>query len=302
MQVLSVAIPQKGIRLGRVIDGQVVGVHVEGYADGRHALLECLRRADTERTTLAEILEQCTPDTAPIGTLDALNVPPSADRPYLVKPYEPPEVWAFGVTYKRSAEWRSNDTSVSQRIYDHVYKAARPELFYKGYGHRIVGPNEPVCIRSDSKFSATEPELAYVLGSRENILAYTICNDFSAWDIERENPLYLPQSKIFTGCCAFGPVLITPDELTDPYNLDITLSIHRDGVEIFNDTVNSSQIGRKFETLNTYLTRNNPVPVGTLVSTGTGIIMTAESAHADGDQVAITISGIGVLYNPVKQL
>lgn len=287
-------------KIGRVENGEVFGIQLNSPADDKE-LLGYIETADKAKTGLADIIGELPMDSDSAGTVESLNVTPAEGVSHLLPLYSPPEVWAFGVTYKRSAEWRSDDTSVGARIYDQVYDAERPEMFWKGNGTRIVGPNERLGIRSDSTFTATEPELAYVVGSQDNILAYTICNDFSAWDIERDNPLYLPQSKIFTGCCSLGPVLVTPDEV-DPYDLDISCTIHRDGEVIFDGTVNSSQIGRKFEALNTCLTLNNPVDAGTVVSTGTGLIVPPEAAHQDGDIVEITIENIGTLRNIVRQL
>ena len=149
---------------------------------------------------------------------------------------------------------------------------------------------------------ATEPELAYVLGHEHEIIGYTICNDVSAWDIERDNPLYLPQSKIYAGCCALGPTVLLAHGGPDPYDLDITCRIVRERETVYSETTNSGRIGRKFEELNEYLYRDNPVPPGTVVSTGTGIMVPNEFALRDGDTVEIEIEGIGMLSNPVKQL
>jgi 2-dehydro-3-deoxy-D-arabinonate dehydratase len=302
MKLLRYYDPTHGIRLGRLVDSQIFGVSpTKAYSESEDILLSVIHQADKEKTGLAEIVASFPMDDNPVGSLGGLNISHDPAKPHLLQPYAPPEVWAFGVTYKRSAEWRSGDTSIGERIYDKVYESERPEMFWKGNGARIVGPNEELCIRTDSTFTATEPELAYVVGSHDNILAYTACNDFSAWDIERDNPLYLPQSKIFLGCCSFGPTLLTPDEV-DPYNLNIACAIHRDGKLVYEGTVNSSQIGRTFETLNTYLSRNNPIAAGTVVSTGTGLIVPTEAAHQDGDIVEVSIDEIGTLRNPVKQL
>ena len=232
--------------------------------------------------------------------MDNLNNYPDSDTSHLLMPIDPPEAWGFGVTYKRSADMRDQDSD--QDIYGRVYHAERPELFFKGTATRCTGPNGAIGIRSDSTFTAAEPELAYVLGANSEILGYTICNDVSAWDIERENPLYLPQSKIFTGCCAIGPMFVTSSEVDDPYNLDIKCQIFRGNQSIYQGEVNTSQINWKFEALTEYLTRDNPIPLGTIVSTGTGIITPEDMPLADGDIVEIEIDGLGKLSNPVKQL
>jgi len=231
---------------------------------------------------------------------DDLHVPPGSSSAYLDMPIYPPEVWGFGVTYKRSAEMRDEDSAST--IYDHAYSAERPELFFKATYSRCVGPQGYIGIRCDSVLTATEPELAYVLGYNEEIVGYTCCNDVSAWDIERENPLYLPQSKIFRGCCAIGPVLTTVSDIPDPRDLDITCRMFREGKQIYEGYVHSSQIRRSFDELTMFLCRNNPVPPGTVVSTGTGIMIPNNLPMQEGDRVEIEIEGIGVLCNVARQL
>ena len=229
-----------------------------------------------------------------------LDVPPDPNKPHLLLPLHPPEVWGCGVTYKRSADMRDEDSE--QDIYSRVYNADRPEIFFKGTSSRCVGPSDFIGIRSDSKLTATEPELAYILGVDGEIVGYTICNDVSAWDIERDNPLYLPQSKIFYGCCALGPMFVTPSEIDDPYNLDIKCTVIRNDEPIYEGEVNTSQINWKFEALTEFLCRDNPIPIGTVVSTGTGIIVPNDLPLAPGDVVQIEINELGKLSNPVKQL
>ena len=147
----------------------------------------------------------------------------------LTVPVSPPEVWGAGVTYRRSADFREEGTG----IYDRVYSAERPELFFKASAWRCVGPGEPIGRRRDSAFTAAEPEIAIVLGRHGGLLGFTLANDVSAWDIERDNPLYLPQSKIYTGCFAFGPVIVTPDEIADPYAIALRCRVLRGGREVF---------------------------------------------------------------------
>ena len=145
--------------------------------------------------------------------------------------------------------------------------------------------------------SAPEPELAVVLGTRGKVIGYTMANDVSAWDIEKENPLYLPQSKVYTACCALGPVIITADEMTDPYNLEMSLTIHRGDKVTFQGSTSTSKLGRKIETLIEYLMRANPVPAGSVLLTGTGIIVTEASALAPGDVCTIRVPEFGDLIN-----
>lgn len=211
----------------------------------------------------------------------------------------PPEVWASGCTYQTSAAFRDAEHGTREGFYAHVYNAPRPEIFFKGTARHCVGHDEPIGMRRDSKFTAPEPELAVVLGSKGQILGYTLANDVSAWDIERENPLYLPQSKTYTACVSLGPVIVSADEIADPYGLAITCTVKRHGRTIFEGSTSTSRLNRKLETIVDYLRRANPVPAGTLLCTGTGIIVKEDAALAAGDVVEIKCSAIGVLSNPV---
>jgi 2-dehydro-3-deoxy-D-arabinonate dehydratase len=212
-------------------------------------------------------------------------------------PLSPKEVWGCGCTYQSSATFRDSEHGTREGFYAHVYREPRPEIFFKGTSRFCVGPDKPIGIRSDSKFTAPEPELAVILGSGGKVIGYTLANDVSAWDIERENPLYLPQSKMYTGCCALGPVIVTPDEIPDPYNLQMTCTITRADQILFTGSVWTSQLNRKIEELTEYLLRANPVPGGSVLLTGTGIIVTETSALAPGDVVKISIPEIGELSN-----
>jgi 2-dehydro-3-deoxy-D-arabinonate dehydratase len=212
-------------------------------------------------------------------------------------PLMPREVWACGCTYEASSSFRDAEHGTREGFYAHVYREARPEIFFKGTARVCVGPNSVIGLRQDANFTAPEPELALILGSRGSIVGYTIANDVSAWDIERENPLYLPQSKVYTACCALGPVIVTADEIPDPYALEMRCTIRRGDTVLFDGSVSTSKIHRKFETLLDYLLRANPVPAGSVLLTGTGIIVTEESALQSGDIVTIDVPGIGTLAN-----
>src|SRR5258706_2106517 len=214
-------------------------------------------------------------------------------------PIHPPEVWGCGCTYESSAAFRDAEHGTREGFYAAVYRGERPEVFFKGTARVCVGPGESIGIRSDSRFTAPEPELALLLGSGGVILGYTLANDVSAWDIERENPLYLTQSKVYTACCALGPVIVTAPEIPDPKDLDMTCRITRGERVTFEGAVNTARLARSFETLVAYLTRSNPVPAGTVLLTGTGIIVTEEAALAAGDVVTIQVAQIGELANPV---
>ncbi len=213
-------------------------------------------------------------------------------------PLQPREVWGCGCTYETSASFRDAEHGTREGFYAHVYKAARPEIFFKGTARVCVGPGQPIGIRADSKFTAPEPELALVLGVKGRILGYTLANDVSAWDIERENPLYLPQSKTYSACCALGPVIVTADEIADARALHMTCSVTRGAAQIFSGETPIARLGRTFETLVEYLLRSNPVPAGSVVLTGTGIIVKEDAALAAGDVVTINVPEIGELSNP----
>ena len=222
---------------------------------------------------------------------------PEAATPVI--PICPKEVWACGCTYETSASFRDGEQGAREGIYAHVYREPRPEIFFKGTGRVCVGPGKAIGIRPDSRFTAPEPELALVLGSKGKILGYTLANDVSAWDIERENPLYLPQSKVYTASCSLGPVIVTGDELGDPYNLEMTCAIRRGGETLFSGGASTARLHRRFEMLIEYLLRANPVPAGSVLLTGTGIIVTEAAALAPGDEVAIEVPEIGELRNVV---
>jgi len=213
----------------------------------------------------------------------------------LALPVTPAEVWGAGVTYKRSADFREEGTG----IYDRVYEAARPELFFKATAARCVAHGQPIGRRRDSTFTASEPEMAIVVGASGTILGFTLANDVSAWDIERDNPLYLPQSKVYAGCFAMGPVVVTSDEIVDPLSLTVHCSVDRGGREVFAGSAGTSQLRRPLGELVDWLRRSNPIPDGTVLSTGTGIIQPMDVGLEEGDVVSISCPEIGTLTNPV---
>lgn len=214
-------------------------------------------------------------------------------------PITPSEVWGAGCTYAPSAEFRDTQVGADEGMYGYVHNTNhRAELFEKGGPRVCVGPGEAIGIRSDSKFTAPEPELALALNSKGEIQGYMLGNDVSAWDIERENALYLPQSKIFDRCVALGPVLVTPDEIANPYALEMSCTITRGKKTTFSGSCSTSQLRRKFEELVKYLFQSNTAPAATVLFTGTGIIVTEEAALQPGDVVAISVPEIGTLANP----
>jgi len=211
-------------------------------------------------------------------------------------PVDPPEAWGAGVTYRRSADFREEGTG----FYDRVYVAERPELFFKASAWRCVGPGGPIGKRRDSGFTAAEPEIAIVLARDGKILGFTLANDVSAWDIERDNPLYLPQSKVYNGCFSFGPVIVTPDEIGDPYALVLRCRVTRGAREVFAGEASTAQLKRRFEEIVSWLLRSNEIRTGTVLSTGTGIIQPMDAGLEEGDVVTLSCPEIGELANPVE--
>ena len=215
----------------------------------------------------------------------------------LDRPFEPPEVWAAGVTYKTSEMERRRESGTPD-VYSKVYSAERPELFLKATPERCVGPFETVGIRADSDWSVPEPELAFVLYKGE-IIGYTAGNDMSSRSIEGENPLYLPQAKVFNRCCSIGPCFVTAVSFEDPHNLKVRCSISRDGAEVFSGETSTSQMARRCEELADWLQRHNSVLNMTTVLTGTAIVPPPDFTLEEGDIIEVTIEGIGTLENEV---
>ncbi len=216
-------------------------------------------------------------------------------------PIDEQEVWAAGVTYLRSRDARMEE-SAQKDVYDRVYDADRPELFMKATPHRVSGPGDPIAIRADSGWDVPEPELALLLNARGEVVGYTIGNDVSSRSIEGENPLYLPQAKMYSRSAALGPVVVTVDQLGDPTDLAIDLTIRRDGEVLFQEATSTARMHRTFDDLRDYLFRANEFPAGVFLMTGTGIVPPLEFTLQDGDEVRIDIAGIGSLVNPVTRL
>jgi len=225
----------------------------------------------------------------------------SLEEAALLAPIVSQEVWAAGVTYYKSRDARMEESrdAAGGDFYARVYEAERPELFFKASAWRSVGAGEPIGRRRDSGFTASEPEIAIVLDRTGRILGFTIANDVSAWDIERDNPLYLPQSKIYNGCFAFGPVIVTPDEIRDPYALVLRCRVTRGAREVFAGEASTAQLKRRFEEIVDWLTRSNAIRTGTVLSTGTGIIQPLGSGLEAGDVVSLSCPELGELENSV---
>ena len=219
----------------------------------------------------------------------------------LVAPVDAQEVWAAGVTYLRSRNARMEESSQSD-VYDRVYDADRPEIFLKATPSRVVGPDDAVGIRSDSGWDVPEPELVLLVNAGGEVVGYTIGNDVSSRSIEGENPLYLPQAKVYARSAGLGPVVVLTDEIPDPSDLPIKLEIMRGGEVLFSEETGTSRMHRTFDDLVTYLFRANAFPAGVFLMTGTGIVPPSEFTLQDGDTVTITIAPIGALTNPVVRI
>lgn len=231
--------------------------------------------------------------------VDTADLEPLASEAPLLAPVDSyTEVWAAGVTYERSLYARVEE-SATPDIYDRVYLAERPELFAKALGWRVSGPGQPIAIRADSTWDVPEPELAAVLDREGTVFGWTICNDVSSRSIEAENPLYLPQAKVYLGSCALGPAIVLADSVPDPYQLAISLSIGRDGATAWSGTTSTSLLRRRVEQLAEYLFRANAFPDGVVLSTGTSLVPGPEFTLEAGDTVHITIDRLGALTNPV---
>jgi 2-dehydro-3-deoxy-D-arabinonate dehydratase len=300
MKLVQVFDPKRGIQAAKLEGTRVFPVVYE--QKGIRSLLDLVQYAAAVKMELHEVVEELVSKEPLASSWESLNVTPDSNRAHLAIPIHAPEVWACGVTYKKSAEFRDEDAQTSKGIYDYVYFAKRPELFFKGRAGHCTGTNDFIGLRSDSKFTAVEPELAVLIDASRSVLGYMVANDVSAWDIERENPLYLPQSKIFRGCCALGPVLLTADEVPDPYSFKVSCSIRRGTGILFSGETTVGMMKRRIDELIDFLFLANTIPDGTVLLTGTGIIQTEEAALQEKDVVEITIPEIGTLRNVARQV
>ncbi|KAA5545522.1 2-hydroxyhepta-2,4-diene-1,7-dioate isomerase [Roseiconus nitratireducens] len=216
-------------------------------------------------------------------------------------PIDQQEVWAAGVTYKRSQTARMEESEAAASCYDRVYQAARPELFFKATPHRVAGHGQPLRIRSDAKWNVPEPEITLVLCPKMRIVGLTVGNDMSSRDIEGENPLYLPQAKCYDQCAGLGPWIALFDPLPPTESLVVDLKIERDGDVVFQQETCGDQMARSFTDLVGWLSRDNSFPAGAFLMTGTGIVPTSDFTLLPGDTVHISIEGIGTLSNPIVQ-
>ncbi|MFG0288964.1 MAG: fumarylacetoacetate hydrolase family protein [Rhodopirellula sp. JB044] len=216
-------------------------------------------------------------------------------------PIDQQEVWAAGVTYRRSQTARMEESEAAASCYDRVYQADRPELFFKATPSRVSGHQQPLRIRADAKWNVPEPEITLALSPKLRIVGLTIGNDMSSRDIEGENPLYLPQAKCYDQCAGLGPWIKLYDQLPPADQITVDLTIRRDERVVFNQSTSAAEMARDFEDLVGWLGRDNTFANGAFLMTGTGIVPTNEFTLHPGDVVDIRIADIGTLSNTILQ-
>jgi 2-dehydro-3-deoxy-D-arabinonate dehydratase len=246
-----------------------------------------------------ELLEGTLDGLLAAGTLDAPAAGPVPAGSVVLAPAAGQEVWAAGVTYAVSRSAR-NEESGGHDFYDRVYDAERPELFFKAAPGRVRGPGAAVGVRADSGWDVPEPELALVISADARILGYTVGNDVSSRSIEGENPLYLPQAKVYRGSCALGPCIVPVEDAPAPEEMEIALAIERGGEPVFAGSTQVALLRRRPEELVEWLFKSQEFPAGVILLTGTSVIPAPEFTLRPGDAVRILITGLGELVNTVE--
>jgi 2-dehydro-3-deoxy-D-arabinonate dehydratase len=261
--------------------------------------LHPLELSASEYRCLADILN----DDDPIAVVEAMTTkaPLELSTARLLPPIDAQEVWAAGVTYRRSQKARMEESAASASCYDLVYDADRPELFFKATPHRVCGHQQPLRIRWDAKWNVPEPEITLVISRSMKIVGLTIGNDMSSRDIEGENPLYLPQAKCYDACAGLGPWIRLYRELPPVHEIGVELKIVRDDQVAFQQETSAAEMARGFLDLVQWLGRDNCFPQGVFLMTGTGIVPDSPFTLLPGDWVHITIDGVGTLSNPIVQ-
>ena len=281
MQIIRYSSSIGGMALGVTSNGQFIG-HFHTPEVGLHNLLRL--KAVELRGQIEEAVRAGTGNYADVNILAPID--------------GKTEVWAAGVTYKKSEEARKEESGTPD-IYAKVYTAQRPELFFKATPRRVADPDAPIVVRTDSTWDVPEPELVLVINAYGEIIGYTIGNDVSSRSIEGENPLYLPQAKVYTGCCALGPGITPSWEISDPYNLTIHLTIERNNQVYWKGETSTRELKRRFNELVTYLFLENDFPDGVFLCTGTALVPEKQFTLQPGDVVQIRIDQLGTLRNPV---
>jgi 2-dehydro-3-deoxy-D-arabinonate dehydratase len=284
MKVAKFRLPNGRDGVGKITDDTLIPCQLQG---GQYKNLFEILEADAPSEVINFLCDGQTPI-----PLKQTNLLPPIDRQ---------EVWAAGVTYKRSRTARMEESDSAADCYDRVYASPRPELFFKATAHRVAGHMQYLRIRKDSQWNVPEPELALVLNSRMSLVGYTIGNDMSSRDIEGDNPLYLPQAKVYNQCCGLGPWITLEPEMPPREEIGIRLSIRREHKEVYHGNTSVLQMARSFETLISWLKRDNSFPKGAFLLTGTGIVPDASFTLQPNDEVEIQIDGIGSLINKIIQ-
>ncbi|MGF1580348.1 MAG: fumarylacetoacetate hydrolase family protein [Gemmataceae bacterium] len=286
MHLCKVQLETSEVRVGVVEDDHIRFLDLVDYV-GLQSLTDVLH-SDNPIAVARDLID----DEAPTQSVKGVT---------FLAPLDRQEVWAAGVTYKRSQEARERESEGAAVFYDKVYDADRPELFFKATPNRTVGHGGRVRIRKDSKWSVPEPEFGLVLDRKLQLVGYTIGNDMSARDIEGENPLYLPQAKVYANCCAVGPVITLVDAMPPLPSVKIRMSIDRFGQTVFEGKTTLAEMNRSFEDLISWLGRDNTFPHGVILLTGTGIVPPDEFTLEPDDRVSIEVDGIGRLSNIIEQ-
>jgi 2-dehydro-3-deoxy-D-arabinonate dehydratase len=298
MQLCRFHLGNQGARLGRLVGGSVYDLTASGRPP--FATLSALLQASVS-TPIEALLGDVNLSDLPTYAYSELDCKPAEGVPHLLPPVDRQEVWAAGVTYAWSREARVREAQ-TKGVYVQVYEAERPELFFKCPADKAVGPNDWIGLRGDSHWNVPEPELTLVLNPAMHIVGYTIGNDVSSRDIEGENPLYLPQAKMYRHACALGPAIALAGEGVAGQNLSVRLSISRSGAVVFQGETNTAKMHRSLDELVGYLARYNDFPYGAMLLTGTGIVPDDDFTLRDGDEVTIWIEAIGTLCNSVRQM
>jgi len=278
------------MKLYRTASGYIVEHDDRFYAGVDASWDQLITREDLEAHLTRTLLEKKPLDFKSFAEIEELLLPPIGSQ----------EVWASGVTYYRSRNARMEEakTAGGGDFYDRVYTAERPELFMKATPNRVVGHRGKVAIRQDATWSVPEPELTLLASPAGKIVGYTIGNDMSSRDIEGENPLYLPQAKVYDRACALGPGILIAGEPISP-STEIHMRILRSGKPVFSGSTALTELKRTFSTLLEYLYRDNGFPKGCFLLTGTGIVPPDDFTLHQQDEIQITITGIGTLINTV---
>jgi 2-dehydro-3-deoxy-D-arabinonate dehydratase len=287
-------LPGLGVRTGVARDGAICDVTTAVGSVGDW-LRASAGRVDAAIAELDAAAQRSSPSLAPADLAGA----PDAQRPHWLAPVDSQDIWAAGVTYERSRAARQEEAQDGGDVYARVYTARRPEIFFKAQGAWVVGPHDTVGIRADATWNVPEPELALVANPHLEIVGYTIGNDMSSRDIEGENPLYLPQAKIYSRACALGPYLVLHPFQTAWPEVAIRLTIARGGQEVFSGATSTKSIRRSPAELVEHLGRCLTFPNGVVLLTGTGVVPPESFTLAPGDQITIGIDGAGELTNAV---